>query len=471
MATPVTEVFARFEMFDEHGAPFPLERLPGRLALRGPRDRAGDPLPRHENGQRALVGRARNTGLRRAGRDPVRRELVSRRHGPAARRARPRLHRGGRPAAERDAELRGDAQGARRARRPEARELGRLLPRRGRRRAPHVRRTRRRGEAQPGRGDRSTAPVRRCGPRQADPAGALRGTLVALRARDGRGAQGGGERRRALRGSERARLHDCDRGSARDEWSRDRCDDARPHRGRELWRRRPPCRRRARSPRSGRDRERPQLRARAGNGARQPGARVRRGRRLPGRRGRRDPPLEPGGSRAHGARGAGRRRPHDPGGTPGLAGCAGRRKAADVPGRGERPRALALGLARRLRRRDRVRVPRPDRRPNARAAEERLHLDGLARAPHAARRDLRRCDDRAARRVRGSTRRTRRAARRDLRRSGAARADDQRRALGRQARVRDTPRLDRELRPRRAAPRCRRGCQDVSAVEPRARAR
>jgi PAS domain S-box-containing protein len=35
MATPISEVFARFELFDEDGAPFPLERLPGRLALRG----------------------------------------------------------------------------------------------------------------------------------------------------------------------------------------------------------------------------------------------------------------------------------------------------------------------------------------------------------------------------------------------------------------------------------------------------
>jgi PAS domain S-box-containing protein len=35
MATPVAEVLARFEMFDEDGGPFPLERLPGRLALRG----------------------------------------------------------------------------------------------------------------------------------------------------------------------------------------------------------------------------------------------------------------------------------------------------------------------------------------------------------------------------------------------------------------------------------------------------
>jgi hypothetical protein len=35
MATPVSEVLARFEMFDEDGAPFPLDRFPGRLALRG----------------------------------------------------------------------------------------------------------------------------------------------------------------------------------------------------------------------------------------------------------------------------------------------------------------------------------------------------------------------------------------------------------------------------------------------------
>ena len=35
MATPVAEVMSRFEMFDERGAPFPIERLPGRLALTG----------------------------------------------------------------------------------------------------------------------------------------------------------------------------------------------------------------------------------------------------------------------------------------------------------------------------------------------------------------------------------------------------------------------------------------------------
>ena len=71
-------------------------------------------------------------------------------------------------------------------------------------------------------------------------------------------------------------------------------------------------RRGARPPRGGRDRERPQLRACPGEGARQPGARVRRGRRLPDRRGGRDPALEPRRGRAHGPRGAGRRRPDDP---------------------------------------------------------------------------------------------------------------------------------------------------------------
>ncbi len=35
MATPILEVLARFELFDEAGAPFPVERLPGRLALQG----------------------------------------------------------------------------------------------------------------------------------------------------------------------------------------------------------------------------------------------------------------------------------------------------------------------------------------------------------------------------------------------------------------------------------------------------
>ena len=35
LATPIADVLARFEMFDDAGRPFPLERLPGRLALTG----------------------------------------------------------------------------------------------------------------------------------------------------------------------------------------------------------------------------------------------------------------------------------------------------------------------------------------------------------------------------------------------------------------------------------------------------
>ena len=54
--------------------------------------------------------------------------------------------------------------------------------------------------------------------------------------------------------------------------------------------------------------------------------------------------------------------------------------------------------------RHRVRVPRPDRGAARRAAEERVRLDDLARAPHAARRDLRRRAHPAARGARRSTR-------------------------------------------------------------------
>src|SRR5581483_4365793 len=37
LAAPLDAVLRRFELFDEHGAPFPVERLPGRLALQGER--------------------------------------------------------------------------------------------------------------------------------------------------------------------------------------------------------------------------------------------------------------------------------------------------------------------------------------------------------------------------------------------------------------------------------------------------
>jgi signal transduction histidine kinase len=35
LSTPVAEIFGRFELIDEHGQPFDVERLPGRLALQG----------------------------------------------------------------------------------------------------------------------------------------------------------------------------------------------------------------------------------------------------------------------------------------------------------------------------------------------------------------------------------------------------------------------------------------------------
>src|SRR5262245_42877757 len=35
LATPIHEVFARFDLIDEHGLPFDLSRLPSRLALQG----------------------------------------------------------------------------------------------------------------------------------------------------------------------------------------------------------------------------------------------------------------------------------------------------------------------------------------------------------------------------------------------------------------------------------------------------
>lgn len=41
VAAPVAEVMARFEVFDEEGHPFPLERLPGRRALTGERNAGG----------------------------------------------------------------------------------------------------------------------------------------------------------------------------------------------------------------------------------------------------------------------------------------------------------------------------------------------------------------------------------------------------------------------------------------------
>ncbi len=87
-----------------------------------------------------------------------------------------------------------------------------------------------------------------------------------------------------------------------------------------------------------------------------------------------------------------------------LANHAGRRAdgrrepSRDAARRRAGRRALALDLGGALPRRHRLRVPRRDRGARGRAAEERLRLDDLARAAHAARRDLRRRADAAARR-------------------------------------------------------------------------
>ena len=71
----------------------------------------------------------------------------------------------------------------------------------------------------------------------------------------------------------------------------------------------------------------------------------------------------------------------------------GGRAAAHLPDRGRRPGALAVALGGPVRGRHRLRVPRPDRGAGAGAVEERLRLDGLARAADAPRGDLRRRDD------------------------------------------------------------------------------
>src|SRR5829696_6953457 len=72
--------------------------------------------------------------------------------------------------------------------------------------------------------------------------------------------------------------------------------------------------------------------------------------------------------------------------------------AGDDPARRHRGAgALAVDSSGALRRGNRLRVPRPDRGTSARAAEGGLHRDGLPRAPNAARRGPRRCEDAAPR--------------------------------------------------------------------------
>ena len=76
-----------------------------------------------------------------------------------------------------------------------------------------------------------------------------------------------------------------------------------------------------------------------------------------------------------------------------LATGPGTPRAETVPLEFERRRALAVDLRRLLPRRHGLRVPRPDRGAARRAPEERVRLDDLARAPDAARGDLRRRAD------------------------------------------------------------------------------
>ena len=109
-------------------------------------------------------------------------------------------------------------------------------------------------------------------------------------------------------------------------------------------------------------------------------------------------------------------------------------------------RALALDLGGALPRRHGLRLPRHDRGARGRAVEERLRLDDLARAAHAARRDLRRGSHAAAKRRAPRGVAAHRAARRHLERSRPPRAHRQRHPLGEPARLRPDGRRDRELR-------------------------
>ena len=144
-------------------------------------------------------------------------------------------------------------------------------------------------------------------------------------------------------------------------------------------------------------------------------ARARRRRRLPRRRRGRDPALESRGRRDHGAHAE--RRPRAARGRcpAGLARCladhsrrigprTGQHRRQDAPVRDRRPRGLAFDLRRRVRGRRRLCVPEPDRGARARRAQGRVRRHRLARAPHAARSDLRLGADAAPRRHRRSTR-------------------------------------------------------------------
>ena len=166
-----------------------------------------------------------------------------------------------------------------------------------------------------------------------------------------------------------------------------------------LRRGRPDARPGAGQARGGSDRQRPALRRGRAKGTRRTGARSRRRRGRPRRPRRRDPALEHGCADDHRRGGGGRAREEDRGRRPRLArdrtadpggeqaGRAG--PGRDGAGRVRRPRALDLGLGRRLRRGNGLRLPRPDRGARARGDEGGLRRHRLARAAHAARRDLR----------------------------------------------------------------------------------
>ncbi len=196
-----------------------------------------------------------------------------------------------------------------------------------------------------------------------------------------------------------------------------------------------------------RARQRPALRRGAGARPRRRGARVRRRRRHPRRRGGHRPALEPDRrDQPPPARGRGRR-PADRRAARRLAVAAipdpGRLRAAG--GRGFSPAdaaggsagrgAVAVDLRRPLPGRHGVRVPRRHRRAGRGADEDGLRLDRVARAPHSARRDLRRRDDAPAPRRRGRGGAARQAARGRLERGRPARAHRERHPLGESARV------------------------------------
>ena len=132
---------------------------------------------------------------------------------------------------------------------------------------------------------------------------------------------------------------------------------------------------------------------------------------------------------------------------------------------------MALDLRRRARGGDGLRLPRPDRGARARGAAGRLRRHRLARAPHAARGDLRRREDPQPRRRRARRRATHEPAESGRERVRPARAHRQRHPLGEPARRRHAACGDRALRSgarwrrascRRSACTCRPGSSSTS---------